>query len=92
VLLRAEVFFEEINRHGQVTSPQLISLLSLKGARSIPANLTNPLKKRVRKFGFARPPWEEDATTDNRTRWGDRDGISAGMLQAIRDERKARKL
>jgi hypothetical protein len=92
VLLRAEVFFGLLDQHGEVSSPDLVAALGLKGARSVPANLTNSLKKRARKLGVGRP-WRETATPDGlRTIWRDRDGIAHRMVHAIEVERRHRGL
>ena len=91
VLLRARVFFKQIAKEGRVGSLELVELLDLKGATSIPANLTNPLKKRVARLGLE-VPWEEDADRENRTVWLDRDGIAARMLAAIDEEVRRRGL
>lgn len=85
VLLRARVFFKQIAKEGRVGSLELVELLDLKGATSIPANLTNPLKKRAARLGLE-VPWEEDTDRENRTVWLDRDGIAARMLEAIGEE------
>ena len=50
VLDRAKTFFELLDENGEVSSPDLVAALGVKGARSVPANLTNPLKKRARKM------------------------------------------
>jgi hypothetical protein len=91
VLLRARVFFEQLAKEGRVGSLELVELLDLKGATSIPANLTNPLKKRAVRLGLEMP-WEEDADRENRTVWLDRDGIAARMLEAIDEEVRRRGL
>jgi hypothetical protein len=85
VLLRARTFFEQLAREGRVGSLELVELLDLKGATSIPANLTNPLKKRAARLGLE-VPWEETADREDRTVWLDRDGIAARMLEAIDEE------
>ena len=85
VLLRARVFFRQLAKEGRVGSLELVELLDLKGATSIPANLTNPLKKRAARLGLE-VPWEEDADRENRTVWLDRDGIADRMLEAIEEE------
>ncbi len=82
VLLRARMFFAQLAKEGRVGSLELVELLDLKGATSIPANLTNPLKKRATRLGLPLP-WEEDADRENRTVWLDRDDIAARMLEAI---------
>lgn len=86
VLLRMRTFFGELATSGCVSAPDLVQQLGLKGPTSIPANLTNPLKKRVARFGFTKPPWDEDATPDDRTLWLDRDGIAERMVPAIEEE------
>jgi hypothetical protein len=92
VVDRAATFFGLLERHGEVSSPDLVVALSLKGARSLPANLTNSLKKRARKMRIP-VPWTETATPDGlRTIWKDRDGIAARMVKAIDDERRQRGL
>jgi hypothetical protein len=85
VLVRARVFFAQLAKEGRVGSLELVELLDLKGATSIPANLTNPLKKRAARLGLE-VPWEEDADRENRTVWLDRDGIADRMLEAIEEE------
>lgn len=85
VLLRARVFFGRLAEAGSVGSLELVELLGLKGATSIAANLTNPLKKRAARLGLA-VPWDEDADRENRTVWLDRDQIAARMLHAIDEE------
>jgi len=89
VLERMLLFFRELSAHGQISSPDLVRLLDLKGPRSIPANLTNPMKKRARKLGVP-VPWTKNANDDERTVWRDRDGIAARMVSAIEAERVAR--
>lgn len=92
VVDRAQVFFQLLERKGEVSSPDLVTALGVKGARSVPANLTNPLKKRARKMGIP-VPWTETSTPDGlRTVWKDRDGIAARMVRAIEEERKDRGL
>lgn len=92
VLDRAKIFFELLDKDGAVSSPDLVAALGVKGARSVPANLTNPLKKRARKLKIT-VPWTEAATPDGlRTIWKDRDGIASRMVKAIDLERKERGL
>jgi hypothetical protein len=92
VLDRAKIFFELLEQDGKVSSPELVAALGVKGARSVPANLTNPLKKRARKMRIP-VPWTETATADGlRTVWEDRDGIAARMIKAIKEEQKDRGL
>lgn len=92
VLDRAKTFFELLDQKGEVASPDLVAALGVKGARSVPANLTNPLKKRARKMNIP-VPWIETATPDGlRTVWQDRDGIASRMLKAIERERTRRGL
>jgi hypothetical protein len=91
VLLRAQVFFKQLAKEGRVGSLELVDLLGLKGATSIPANLTNPLKKRAARLDLE-VPWEETADRDDRTVWVDRDGIAARMLDAIDEEVRRRGL
>jgi hypothetical protein len=91
VLLRARIFFERLAEAGRVGSLELVDLLDLKGPTSIPANLTNPLKKRAARLGLE-VPWEEDADRENRTVWRDRDGIAERMLRAIEEETERRGL
>ncbi len=92
VLDRAKTFFELLNQNGEVSSPDLVAALGVKGARSVPANLTNPLKKRARKMKIP-VPWTETSTPDGlRTVWKDRDGIASRMVKAIERERKDRGL
>jgi hypothetical protein len=91
VLLRARVFFKQLAKEGRVGSLELVELLDLKGATSIPANLTNPLKKRAARLGLE-VPWEEGADRENRTVWLDRDGIAARMVEAIDEEVRRRGL
>ena len=92
VLDRAKTFFELLDENGEVSSPDLVAALGVKGARSVPANLTNPLKKRARKMRIP-VPWTETSTPDGlRTVWKDRDGIASRMVEAIEQERKDRGL
>jgi hypothetical protein len=92
VLDRAKIFFELLEQDGKVSSPELVAALGVKGARSVPANLTNPLKKRARKMRIP-VPWTETATADGlRTVWEDRDGIAARMIKASKGEQKDRGL
>ncbi|MCP9486163.1 MAG: hypothetical protein MSC30_09895 [Gaiellaceae bacterium MAG52_C11] len=92
VLDRAKTFFELLERKGEVSSPDLVVALGVKGARSVPANLTNPLKKRARKMKI-QVPWTETSTPDGlRTVWRDRDGIALRMVKAIEKERRNRGL
>jgi hypothetical protein len=92
VLNRAAVFFGLLEKHGEVSSPDLVAALGLKGARSLPANLTNSLKKRARKMRIP-VPWTETSTPDGlRTIWRNRDGIAPRMVKAIESERRSRGL
>ena len=92
VLDRTKTFFELLEQKGEISSPDLVAALGVKGARSVPANLTNPLKKRARKMKIP-VPWTETSTPDGlRTVWKDRDGIAARMVKAIEQERKNRGL
>jgi hypothetical protein len=92
VLERARTFFGHLESHGEISSPDLVQLLGLKGPTSIPANLTNPLKKRARKLRIP-VPWGETATPDDvSTIWVDRDGIAARMVIEIEDEQHRRGL
>jgi hypothetical protein len=91
VLLRARVFFKQLAKEGQVGSLELVELLDLKGPTSIPANLTNPLKRRARRLDLE-VPWEETADRADRTVWVDRGGIAERMLAAIDDEIRRRGL
>jgi hypothetical protein len=91
VLKRADYFFGELASRGEVTSPEVVSALGLKGGRSIPANLTIPLKKSVWRMGLEEP-WEGDETPDGFTIWRDRDGIAGRMSKAINAERARRKI
>ena len=86
VLARMQVFFAALADDGQIASLDLVARLGLKGATSVPANLTNSMKKRARKLGLP-VPWKEGTTPDGtRTVWFDRDGIAARMVKAIDDE------
>ena len=92
VLDRAKLFFQLLDQKGEVSSPDLVAALGVKGARSVPANLTNPLKKRARKMKIP-VPWTEASTPDGlRTVWKDRDGIALRMVKAIEQERRNRGL
>jgi hypothetical protein len=91
VLERMLLFFRALEQHGEISSLALVQLLDIKGPTSVPANLTNPMKKRARKLGIP-VPWTEGSTRDDRTMWHDRDGIAARMVQAIEAERIARGL
>ena len=92
VLERARVFFGQIADRGEIGSADLVRALELKGPTSIPANLTNPLKKSARRLGIEEP-WEWAETSDgSRTIWKDRDGIAARMVEVIEEERVNRDL
>ncbi len=91
VLLRSRLFFKQLAKEGRVGSLELVELLDLKGPTSIPANLTNPLKKRAARLGLE-VPWEETADREDRTVWVDRDGIAQRMLGAIDEEMERRGL
>jgi hypothetical protein len=92
VLARAKTFFELLEQNGAISSPDLVVAIGVKGARSVPANLTNPLKKRARKMKIP-VPWMEASTPDGlRTIWKDRDGIASRMVKSIDRERKERGL
>jgi hypothetical protein len=82
VLLRARTFFATLEAGKTLSAPQVVDLLGLKGSRSIAAALTNPLKKRRNKFGFAQMPWDEGWDGSNTT-WTDRNGIARRMIAAI---------
>lgn len=85
VILRAKSFFEALATRGRIGSLEVVDLLELKGATSIPANLTNPLKKRAARLD--RPvPWSESVGPDGRTVWLDREGNAGRMLAAIEEE------
>jgi hypothetical protein len=86
VLERARIFFAKLGEQGSLSSLDVVELLDLKGPTSVPANLTNPLKKSARRLGIEEPwSWgeNEDGT---RTIWSDRDGIAARMTKAIEAE------
>jgi hypothetical protein len=89
VLLRARAFFKQLAKEGRVGSLELVELLELKGPTSIPANLTNPLKKRAARLGLE-VPWEETADREDRTVWVDRDGIAMRMVDAVNEEVRRR--
>ena len=91
VVERMSLFFRELEQQGEISSLDLVQLLGLKGPTSVPANLTNPMKKRARKLGIP-VPWTEATTHNNRTLWRDRDGIASRMVKAIEAERVARGL
>ena len=91
VLERMLLFFRELEEHAAISSLELVQLLGVKGPTSVPANLTNPMKKRARKLGIP-VPWTEASTPDNRTIWRDRDGIAARMVKSIEAERADRGL
>jgi hypothetical protein len=91
VLDRARRFFSFLDQHGEIGSLAVVGLLDLKGPTSIPANLTNPLKKSAKRLGIDDPwEWGENAE-GTRTIWSDRDGIAARMVEAIDQERERRK-
>ena len=81
VLRRARFFFGEIASGGEIGSVELADALDLKGPRSIPANLTIPLKKSAWRLGLEQP-WEGDESGP-RTIWRDRGGIAQRMVEAI---------
>lgn len=86
VLERAKIFFSQIAKQGEINSKDLVGALGLKGPTSIPANLTNPLKKSARRLGIEEP-WTWAETPDGtRTVWKDRDGIAARMVDVIEEE------
>lgn len=92
VLERAKVFFDELDRNGEIMSLDLVAALGVKGPRSIPANLTIPLKKSARRIGLPQP-WRGAETSDGqRTIWQDYDGIAGRMRKAIEEERESRGL
>ena len=91
VLLRSRLFFKQLAKEGRVGSLELVAVLDLKGPTSIPANLTNPLKKRAARLRLE-VPWQEDADREDRTVWVDRDGIAERMLEAINEEIRRRGL
>lgn len=92
VLQRARIFFGQIAEQGEINSKDLVWALDLKGPTSIPANLTNPLKKSARRLGIEEP-WTWAETPDGtRTIWQDRDGIAARMVEVIEEERVRRGL
>jgi hypothetical protein len=90
VLERARIFFGELERSGEIMSLDLAAALKLKGPRSIPANLTIPLKKSAWRLRLEQP-WDGD-DTGPRTIWRDRDGIASRMVKAIEAERLRRGL
>jgi hypothetical protein len=91
VLLRARVFFQLLQERGRVNSLEVVEALDLKGPTSIPANLTNPLKKRSARLRLS-PPWREAADRDNRTVWIDQQGNAKRLLAAIEEEIRSRRL
>lgn len=92
VLERARVFFGRIAKDGEISSVDLVAALDLKGPTSIPANLTNSLKKSARRLKIDEP-WTGDLTPDEAsTIWRDRDGIAARMVAVIEEERERRGL
>lgn len=92
VLKRARIFFEAIDRDGEIAAPDLVAALDLKGSRSLPANLTTPLKRSARRLGIE-VPWTLAETSDGmRTIWRDRDGIAARMVRVIEEEHRRRAL
>jgi hypothetical protein len=88
VLERARFFFGELASKGEIVSVDLARGLDLKGPRSIPANLTIPLKKSAWRLGFEEP-WEAEVSGP-RTIWRDRGGIAGRMVNAIEKERALR--
>jgi hypothetical protein len=92
VLERARIFFGAIAEDGEIAAPDLVAALELKGSRSLPANLTTPLKKSAWRLGID-VPWAQAETPDGtRTIWRDRDGVAARMVEAIEEERGRRGL
>src|SRR4029077_12190897 len=90
VLERAQVFFALLADQGEVDSLEVVAALDLKGPKSIPANLTNALKKSARRLRL-RDPWEWGENADEkRTVWSDRDGIAEAILDAIAAEKRRR--
>lgn len=89
VLVRAHYFFKELATKGEVSSPEVVAALKLKGARSIPANLTIPLKKSAKRLSLQQP-WTADETHEGRTLWQEREGIAPVMVAAIDAERARR--
>lgn len=90
VLERARIFFGKLESDGEIMSLDLAAALNLKGPRSIPANLTIPLKKSAWRLGLEQP-WEGDESGP-RTIWRDRGGISSRMVKAIDAEQVRRGL
>jgi hypothetical protein len=90
VLERARIFFGKLEGDDEIMSLDLAGALNLKGPRSIPANLTIPLKKSAWRLGLEQP-WEGDESGP-RTIWRDRGGISSRMVKAIDAERVRRGL
>jgi hypothetical protein len=91
VLERAQVFFALLASQGEVGSLEVVEALELKGPKSIPANLTNPLKKSARRLRLEEP-WKWGENQDGtRTVWSDRDGIAERMLDAIAAEMARRR-
>jgi hypothetical protein len=90
VLERAQVFFALLVSQGEVDSLEVVDALELKGPRSIPANLTNALKKSARRLRLEEP-WEWGENADGtRTVWTNRDRIAEEMLDAIAAEKGRR--
>jgi hypothetical protein len=90
VLRRAHAFFGELEQRGELTSLDVVALLGIKGPRSIPANLTNPLKKSQHRLGLPKPWIETENADGTRTIWEDRDGIASRMAKAAEKERRVR--
>lgn len=86
VIERAKVFFGRIAEDGEISSKDLVTALTLKGPTSIPANLTNSLKKSARRLEIDEPWIRLDTSDGIGTIWRDRDGIAARMLEVIDQE------
>jgi surface antigen len=86
VLRRATRFFGALAERGQLTSVEVSGLLGLANQRSIGANMTVSLSKRVKALDLPQP-WTLAATPDGeRTVWRDRAGIAERMHVALRAE------
>jgi hypothetical protein len=100
VLRRAYGFFGALQMHGRMNSVDLASILGVDSPRQISGLLTTPLKRRARQLELPLPfiggegslPYggipEPDPARDDpgRTYWEDRNGASARLVTAIREE------
>lgn len=88
-LNRAGDFFAKLNAAGAADSLTMAEHLSLGTPRNISSALTTPVKRVAKRLGLGLP-WAEEVSPGGRIVWRDRDGISARMCEAVKEEQHRR--